>query len=94
MKLSQQLPRALPAEKMDKSVQTKDRSRLSSHQAWIQCESVSPLQSSNQQPSLANQLQHYHRKKHGHGKSADVKGVKRSKKDDGKKKKDTRRPMK
>ena len=83
-----------PAEKMDNSVQTKDRSLLSSHQAWIQCEPVSPLQSSNQQPSLANQQQHDHRKKHGHGKSADAKGVKRSKKDDGKKKKDARRPRK
>ena len=83
-----------PAEKMDKSVQTKVHSLLSSHQAWIQCESVSPLRSSNQQPSLANQLQHYHRKKHGHGKSAYAKGIKRSKKDDGKKKKDMRRPRK
>ena len=83
-----------PAEKMDNSVQTKDRSLLNSHQAWIQCKIVTPLQSSNQQPSLANQLQHYHRKKHGHGKSADAKGVKRSKKDDGKKKKDTRRRRK
>ena len=83
-----------PAEKMDNSVQTKDCSLLNSHQAWIQCKPVTLLQSSNQQPSLANQLQHYHRKKHGHGKSADAKGVKRSKKDDGKKKKDARRPRK
>ena len=83
-----------PAEKMDNSVQTKDRFLLNSHQAWIQCKPGTPLQSSNQQPSLANQPQHYHGKKHGHGKSADAKGVKRSKKDDGKKKEDARRPRK
>ena len=94
--LEAQLPAAQgpPAEKMDNSVQTKDRFLLSSHQAWIQCEPVSPFQSSNQQPSLANQQPHDHRKKCGHGKSADAKGVRRSKKDDGKKKKDTRRPRK
>ena len=39
-----------PAEKMDSSVQTKDLSLLSSHQAWIQCEpvSLSNLQISSQ----------------------------------------------
>ena len=83
-----------PAEKMDNSVQTKDRSLLSSHQAWIQCEPVSPLQSSISSQALQTSSKNDHRKKCGHGKSADAKGFKRSKKDDGKKKNDARRPRK
>ena len=74
------------------AAQTMDRYLLSSQRAWLNGQQFSPLQSLDQEPGPSNQQQHDRGRKHGHDKSADRKGVKRSKKDN--KDKDKKKPRK
>ena len=83
--------RGPPVGKKDAAVQNKDWHILSSIQAWIDGQYVSPLSSTS---DTQQQTQQGQGKKHGHGKTTEGKAVKQSRKDNEKDKenKEERRP--